>query len=215
MQAQAIQSPARRRVRVRFSNHVKCLFCYLICFAVPVLWQAMGLWLCYPYQLAGTAPNVARHLLDALPLLSGTLSGMANAAADPAAADPALWRAALAVRDGAWRAFLVGCYVPAWALTLLTQLLWRFAHGRAVFTARNTARAVHAYRLLQLGIWAINALFASTVWLAGVRFIPQRTAWDFLVYFVAYALNALAALCCFRLAAPPALSGRHAFFKRL
>ena len=35
-------------VRLRWSNRVKCLMCYLVCFALPLLWQAAAsLWI-YP-----------------------------------------------------------------------------------------------------------------------------------------------------------------------
>ena len=54
-------------VRLRWSNRVKCLMCYLVCFALPLLWQAAAsLWI-YPLKLTGTAPNVALHLQAALP----------------------------------------------------------------------------------------------------------------------------------------------------
>ena len=50
---------AARRIRIRRTNRLKCLVCYLVCFALPVLWQFIGLWLIYPYKLAATAPNAA------------------------------------------------------------------------------------------------------------------------------------------------------------
>ncbi len=53
---------AARRIRIRRTNRLKCLVCYLVCFALPVLWQFIGLWLIYPYKLAATAPNAAAAL---------------------------------------------------------------------------------------------------------------------------------------------------------
>lgn len=75
--------------------------------------------------------------------------------------------------------------------------------------------AIRTYRLTLLWLCAVNAAFAAVVWLAGVRWIPGRTGWDLAAYFGCYALNVLAAAAVSRLAAPPAISGRHAFFKRL
>ena len=38
-------------VRLRWSNRVKCLMCYLVCFALPLLWHAAAsLWI-YPCLL--------------------------------------------------------------------------------------------------------------------------------------------------------------------
>ncbi len=216
MQLQAETHPIpKKRPRLRYSNRTKCLLCYLICFSLPVLWQAAGLWLVYPYKLAGTAPNVAQNLANAFPFLAGALDGALSGAAIPVDATPGLLRAALSFRDDVWRLCVCLCFGFAWGLTLALQLLWRFAHARPLLASRATERAVHAYRVTQGVLWLLNGLFAATVWFLGARFISGRTAWDYLVYFAAYALNALAALCCFRLAAPPVLSGRHAFFKRL
>ena len=95
------------------------------------------------------------------------------------------------------------------------QLLWRAGQRSAIQPARATRRAIRTYRLTLLCLCAVNAAFAAVVWLAGVRWIPGRTGWDLAAYFGCYALNVLAAAAVSRLAAPPAISGRHAFFKRL
>ena len=82
-------------VRLRWSNRVKCLVCYLVCFALPLLWQAAAsLWI-YPLKLTGTAPNVALHLQAALPFSPAPLealarSGEAAAAVSRLAAPPAI-----------------------------------------------------------------------------------------------------------------------------
>ena len=105
--------------------------------------------------------------------------------------------------------------LAAWLITLAVQLLWRAGQRSAIQPARATRRAIRTYRLTLLWLCAVNAAFAAVVWLAGVRWIPGRTGWDLAAYFGCYALNVLAAAAVSRLAAPPAISGRHAFFKRL
>ena len=67
----------------------------------------------------------------------------------------------------------------------------------------------------QTVIWAVNLAGAAALWLLGVQFVQGRTGWDYAIYFSPFLLNALAAVGCFRLAAPPVLSGKGAFFKRL
>ena len=65
-------------VRLRWSNRGKCLMCYLVCFALPLLWQAAAsLWI-YPLKLTGTAPNVALHLQAALPFALAPLDALAR-----------------------------------------------------------------------------------------------------------------------------------------
>lgn len=206
-------APAVRRVRVRYTNRMKCLLCYLICFLIPPAWQAGMFALVYPYKLAGTAPDLMHNLSLAFPFFTFPTGGGAQASA--AASGTEALQAALSFQDGVWRAFTGLCFLCAWGLTLLAQLLWRVSYAKPVLAAKTTARAVRAYRLTQALIWLVNAWFALAVWFLGVRFIAGRTVWDYLFYFAAYVLNALAAFACFRLAAPPALSGRHAFFKRL
>lgn len=199
---------------MRYSSRFKCLLCYLICFSLPLLWQAAGIWVVYPYKLAGTAPDVAANLCAALPFAATNLAGAASRAAFSPNPDAAQLLAATAVREQHWFAFVGACAFAAWLLTLGIQLLWRFTHLNPG-TERATRRAICAYRLTLPVICAVNLVFAGAVWLFGVRAVFGCTAWDYLAYFGAYALNALAALCAFRLAAPAALSGRHAFFKRL
>ncbi|MBQ8150784.1 MAG: hypothetical protein IJ041_09740, partial [Clostridia bacterium] len=72
-----------KRLRLRTSGGIKPLLCYLICFAVPVLWQYAGLWLVYPYKLANTAPAIADTLLKLLPLRPAALETAAMEAALP------------------------------------------------------------------------------------------------------------------------------------
>lgn len=211
----AMPSAKARRSRVRYSNRIKCLLCYLICFSLPLLWQAAALVLIYPYKLAGTAPNIAANLMQAFPFLAPFLTSAAQAAVSPVDGTSAALLQALSFRENAWLWSVGASLFSAWAITLVLQLIWRCTHARVVLAARAAASAIHAYRLAQTVIWLVNALFACALWFLGVRFIAGKTLWDYLAYFLAYALTPLAAFVCFRLAAPPALSGKHGFFKRL
>ena len=204
-----------KRLHLRTSGGLKPLLCYLICFALPVLWQYAGLWLVYPYKLANTAPAIADTLLKLLPLRPAALEAAALSAALPTQSDPALWSQALTLRDDHWRLFVAVCFLVAWAVTLLIQLWWRIRHSKAINAAKLARRAKRSYRFNLLLIVLINAAIALLVWLCGVQHIPGRTLWDYLVYFPAFGLTVLAAMVCFRLAAPPAISGKRAFFKRL
>ncbi len=204
-----------RRARLRASNRTKCLFCYLICFSVPLLYQVAALWFVYPFWLAGTAPGIADNLSAAFPWLSGLLSELAASADIGAAHTPDALSAALEARDMQWRLFLCGVAAAAWLITLIAQLAWRAVHAKPYMAARAFRSAVRGYRFSMLIILLVNALFAAGVWFIGARFIAGRTIWDYLTYFPVYALNIVAAFICFRLAAPPVLSGKGAFFKRL
>lgn len=204
-----------KRLRLRTSGGIKPLLCYLISFALPVLWQYAGLWLVYPYKLANTAPAIADTLLRLLPLRPAALEAAAMEATLPTGSNPELWSAALSLRDEHWRLFVAVCFVIAWVVTLLIQLWWRLRHSKGINAAKLSRHAKHSYRFNLLLIALINAAIALLVYLSGVQHIPGRTVWDYLVYFPAYGLNVLAAMVCFRLAAPPAISGKHAFFKRL
>lgn len=203
----------KERARVRYSNRCKVLLCYLAAFALPplTLWAALR-W-AYPYKLRGAAPQVMENLL-ALGLGRERVVEAASLSSVSQTASPELWREALLQRERQWMLFLCAVFAVAWLLTLILQLLWRARHSRAWNAAKHTRQAIRDYRLTQGIVWAVNALAAGLVWLLGVQFIQGRTVWDYLTYFLPYALNGLAALCCFRLAAPPSLSGRNGFFKR-
>jgi len=212
----SVSTPNRiKRLRLRTSGGIKPLLCYLICFALPLLWQYAGLWMVYPYKLAHTAPAIADTLLKLLPLQPAALEAAAMEAALPTASDPSLWSASLSLRDEHWQLYVAVCFVFAWAATLLIQLGWRIRHSKGLNAAKLCRHAKTSYRIQLFIIMLVNAAVALLVYLSGVQHIPGRTAWDYLVYFPAYLLNVLAAMLCFRLAAPPAISGKHAFFKRL
>ncbi len=198
-----------KNLRLRKGNVIACLLCYAAAFAVPVLWQYVALVLIYPWKLAATAPDAAAHLLDAFPFLP--LAELAAKTAENAAP----LRDVLALREEVWLGILTACAGLCWMFTLILQLIWRFTHRKAILGARQTVRAIRSYRLTLLVIWVLNSLFAGFLWRFGVQFIPGRTLWDYAVSFGIYLLLPLAAIVVSRLAAPPAISGRHAFFKRI
>lgn len=201
-------------LHIRYSNRLKCLLCYLVFFSLPLAWQAAALRLIYPYKLAGTAPNAARLLADALAFPVNWLDALARSC-EPVSASSASLRAALEAREASWFLFLTLCALAAWLLTLTVQLLWRARRTCAIQPARATRRAIRAYRLMLLALCALNVAFAALVWFSGMRSIPGRNLWDALAYWGCYPLNVLAAAAVSRLAAPPVISGRHAFFRRL
>lgn len=207
-----------KRPRIRFSNRLKCLLCYLLAFSLPLLALWAGLGLIYPYRLAGTAPNVAQNALQWLPglkTLFPAIDEMASLAAESSSPVPEALRQALARRETIWQLFIAVCGLAGWGMTLLLQLLWRIRFHRTVGAADRTRVAIRHYRLNLLLLLALNGGLAALIWGLGVRFIPGRTLWDYLAYFLPYGLNLLAAFWVFRLAAPPAISGRHGFFKRM
>ena len=200
--------------RLRYSNRTKVLLCYLAAFALPVLWMLAGLFWGYPYKLAGSAPHIAETLLGLFPG-QARLAAAASAAETPAGASPEFWRLALQQREKQWLLFWTAVWAVAWLLTLSLQLGWRLRHQQPCFAARNTLRAIRDYRLTQLVVWTVNLVGAAALWLLGVQFVQGRTGWDSVIYFIPFLWNGLAAIVCFRLAAPPVLSGKGAFFKRL
>lgn len=204
------QSPRQRKLRMRSGSGFFCLICYAVAFAIPLLWQYAAIRLIYPWKLASTAPDLAAHLLDAFPFVDQLA---AIAARTSEGVSPL--REVLAAREQVWLAALAVCALCAWLLTLLVQLLWRFTHRSPILAARQTARAIHSYRLTILIIWAINLAAAAGLWLFGVQFIPGRTIWDYLVSFGIYLLLPLSAAFVSRFAASASISGKHGFFKRL
>lgn len=200
--------------RLRYSNRTKVLLCYLAAFGLPVLWMLAGLFWGYPYKLAGSAPHIAETLLGLFPG-QARLAAAASAAETPAGASPEFWRLALQQREKQWLLFWTAVWAVAWLLTLSLQLGWRLRHHQPCFAARNTLRAIRDYRLTQLVVWTVNLVGAAALWLLGVQFVQGRTGWDSVIYFIPFLWNGLAAIVCFRLAAPPVLSGKGAFFKRL
>lgn len=215
----ALQAPVKRkkRTRLRYSNRLKVLICYVICFALPPLWLLFCLRFVYPYQLKNSAPQVLDHLSRVLPFLKEPLSAYTEAAAVPGAAELSaeIWNGVQQARENQWMIFLLVMFAAAWFLTLLIQLIWRCCHTKALQGAKAARRAVVHYRISMLVILLVNALAAAVVWLLGVQFISGRGLWDYVTYVAPYGLNVIAAFCCFRLAAPPAISGKKAFFKRL
>ena len=201
----------RKAFGVKYSNRAKVLLCYALAWGLALLLPYLALRYLYPYKLAGTAPAAATGLAF-LPLPAAAREALALG---QAAADRGLLKQALAARDLAWRYTVGGLAALAWLLTLLGQLGWRAAYVRPREGAGAALRAVHTSRWMLLGLAALNLLCALWLYLAAVRWIPDRTVWDALTYYSGFVLNTAAAAVCFRLAAPPAISGRRAYFKRL
>lgn len=201
-------------VRLRYHNRLKVLLIYLLALALMAA-PCLALFALYPTVLAGSAPDLTPTLASlsaALPLPGEQT--LAAAAVDPGMDRSALL-SALAARDRLWLATAAAFLIAAAALSLLWQLVWRAFHRRSQQTADAVLRAIAGYRRSMLGIWLINLAFAFGLYLVGVRWIAGRTAVDYLLYFSGFAVNPLAMMLCFRLAAPSTLSGRRAFFLRL
>ena len=203
-----------RRLRVRYSNKTKVLLCYALAFGLALALPLGGLLWVYPYTLVGTAPALAENLLEVLPALEGWLGRAAETASVHGLRGEALG-AALDARDLHWRLFLGSGFLLTWLLSLALQLLWRRGYRRPLMAARAALRAVRTFRLTLLVILALNALGGVLVYFLGIRFITHRTFWDWLLCEGGFALNLAAGWICFRLAAPPAISGKHGFFRRL
>ena len=207
--------PKKTRFRLQYHNRTKVLLCYVLAWGLAILLPYLGLIWLYPDKLAGAAPEVSQSLLS-LPLaLPDAVERLLQTTAYTQGMDQKALLAAMEARDLVWR-YGVGGVVALAALAILVwQLLWRAKYTRPKQAARAAMRAVADYRLSMAGIVALNAVFALALYLFGVRWIGGRTGWDYLVYFGGFILNPLAAMVCFRLAAPPAISGKHSFFIRL
>ena len=190
------QQQRKRPMRIRYTNRLKCLLCYIIVFSIPLLWQWAALAWIYPYKLAATAPELAEALQFAKTASDGSLRSMLDA------------------REANWLMLVTLMAFAAWAVTLLIQLFWRFLHCKTG-GFRAYRRAVHTCRLTALLILGADFSFAAMLWQCGVRLIAGRTVWDLVCYFIFYLLLPLCAVVVSRLAAPSVLSGKHAFFKRL
>lgn len=205
----------RRRGKTRYSNKTKVALCYLIAWSLAVLLPMAGLVWVYPMKLVGTAPSVFQNLSTAFPWLTPWLAELIRRATLTSGMSARALTDALWARDLQWRVFLGGVQALLWLVSLAMQLCWRFAYRRRLGAARAARSAIRSYRFTLLGIFLLNALGALTVYLLGVQFIGGRTFWDWLVCMGGFAVNVLAAMISFRFAAPPAISGKHSFFKRL
>lgn len=203
-----------RRRKVRYSNKTKVLLCYGLAFGLALALPLAALLWVYPFTLVGAAPALAENLLQVLPPLEPLL-GQAWEAASFYGLTGEAASAALAVRDLHWRFFLAGSFAITWLLSLALQLLWRQGYRRPLMAARAALAALRSFRLTLLAIVGLNLLGAALVYLLGIRFITQKTFWDWLLSQGGFVLNIAAAWLCSRLAAPPAISGKRGFFRRL
>ena len=207
--------PSYGKKRVKYHNRTKVLLCYLLTWGLALLLPFLALKFVYPVKLAATAPELLQSV-EALPFaLPAEAYAAVAATAFTQGMEQSALQAAITARDLVWRYTVGGVVALAWTLSLLWQLLWRAFYIRPRQGARAAMRAVTTYRWSLAGIMLLNLLGAVFVFWLGVRQVAGRTAWDFLVYFNGFALAPLAAMACFRLGAPPAISGKNAFFRRL
>ena len=200
---------------IRYSNRTKVLLCYLLAFGIALIVPQAALRLLYPYKLAGSAPNVLAQLADAFPSMEPSVDARLDAM--DLSADMTLEQraAALSAQENVWIFFVSVWLAAGWTLTLFLQLLWRVLYQKPHGIAASITRAIRGYRRMSLVILLVNVLCAFPVAWFGVRWIPGVSFWDGLLYFGGFALHFAAAIVCFRLAAPPSLSGKGAFFRRL
>ncbi len=201
--------PKAAAVTPKTHNRTKVLLCYILCWGIALLLPYLGLKTLYPYKLAGTAPTLPTQITALLPVAAGETAVL------PSGADPAALQSALTVRDQQWRMVVGAAVAAAWLASLVWQLLWRARYVHPRQAARAALRARRSYHASMLGIGAVNLLAATALYLAGISRIADRGLWDYLLYFGGFLLVPAAAALCSRLAAPPAISGRHAYFRRL
>ena len=201
--------------KMRHTNKTKVIFCYAILWSLAILVPLAGLWWVFPYKLVGTSPEIAKTVAEIVPGLQGVLAESIQAASFSEGMTAVELGDMIAARDLQWRVFVGGLAALLWIISLNVQLIWRSFYVRPVGVTKASFRAVRSYRLTMLCILALNAGGAFLVYAMGMQFITGRTLWDWLIYMNGFALNALAAFVCFRFAAPPAISGKYSFFKRL
>lgn len=214
-QSQPKKAPKPRRMTTRYTNRTKVLLCYVAAWGLALALPTAGLLLLFPYTLVGTAPSVLENLSAALPGIAPRLEGLVRLTTLSQGMSAQALAHTLALRDQQWCLFVGGLQVFVWLASLLVQLGWRSLYRHPLHAARTACRAVRTYRLTLLGIFLLNALGGLAVYWLGLQFVAGKTAWDWLLTLNGFALTVLAAFLCFRLAAPPALSGKHSFFKRL
>jgi len=205
----------RRHSRVRYSNRVKVLLLYLLAWSLAMLIPLAGLVWVYPYTLAATGPALAEHAAAALPFAKGWLEEAIRETAVTEGMSVASMTGALAARDLQWRVFLAGCQQVCWLVSLCLQVIWRGMYRHSLGVASVARRALRTYRITLFVVLLVNGMGALLVYFLGMRFIGGKTLWDWLISMNGFGLNLAAAWLCFRLGAPPAISGKRAFFKRL
>jgi len=174
-----------------------------------------GLVWIYPYTLVGTSPPLAEHVALALPFAKNWLEEIIQETTVTEGMSAVSVAGALAARDLQWRVFLAGCHLACWLASFCLQLGWRSLYRRPLRLASAARRALCTYRLTLLIVLLVNGIGALLIYFWGMRFIGGKNHWDWLISMNGFGLNLAAAWLCFRLGAPPAISGKRAFFKRL
>ncbi len=207
--------PVAATAKIRFHNRIRVLLCYALAWSLALLPAYVLLTRVYPYRLVGTAPDLTPVADSLRAVLPEVFLQALDASRVQAGMGRAAMVTALAARETVWLYSVGGAVLAAALISLLIQLCWRFSFRRPRLAARTALRAVAAYRWSMLVIWLVNLLFLLGLYLLGVRRIAGRTAWDALFYIGVFIPIPLAATVCVRLAAPPSLSGKHGFFRRL
>jgi len=209
-------APGRpKRIRVRYGNRARVLLLYLLTWSLAMMVPLAGLVWVYPYTLVGASPPLAEHVAAIAPFAKSWLEGIIREATVTEGMSAASIAGALAARDLQWRVFLAGCHLVCWFASLCIQLGWRSLYRRPLGVASAARRALRTYRITLFIVLLINGLGALLVHFLGLRFIGGKNIWDWLISMNGFGLNLAAAWLCFRLGAPPAISGKRAFFRRL
>ncbi len=188
---------AARRKKPRYHNRLRILLLFVLCWGVVAALIYAGLRWLYPIKLIGTAPDIAATVGQLWPWLGDTLAGLSLP------------------RETLWCCVVGGVHALAILIDLLVLGLWRIRYMRPVHIARATWRARSGCKWTLLWLVVKDAALGLLLWLTGVQFISGRMGWDYIVYFGGFPLGWLAAALCLRMGAPAAISGRHAYFKRL
>jgi len=200
-----------RQTKTKYTNRVKVLIFYIVIWCLAIFLPVAGLVKVYPSELNSAAPAIAKHLAEAFPGSSTWLQGYI----DSAEGRNGTSQAAKQEADLQWCFFIGAVTAATWLASLFTQLCWRSFYVSPVRPARAARQAIQSYRLLLLAIILANMAASASIYGLGLRFVEGRTAWDWALSMGGLALNILAAFLSFRFAAPPSISGKHSFFKRL
>jgi len=200
-----------QQMKTKYTNRVKVLVFYIVVWFLAVFLPIAGLVKVYPSELNSAAPAIAKHLAEAFPGASSWLQGYMDSAEGRNGTSQEAKQAA----DTQWCVFVGTVTAAAWLTSLFAQLCWRSFYVSPVRPARAARQAIHSYRLLLLAIILANLAASACIYGLGLRFVAGRTVWDWTLSMGGFALNIIAAFLSFRFAAPPSISGKRSFFRRL